>query len=228
MRKTITILLAALLIISFASCSAIKNEGNNATDIETSSAEINRFISLENDKTLYVGENKSYTNYEIQTVSPVYSTRLISATYTLKRTSYASSYDIPCVEYNGYYFYWITESTNEEILLGNKNVKTTYQYEYMTYGERNNIVIRLTRTTETSYDFDGGFITQDFDYTVELGNYFQSWEILAEECPDLAKQINTTGSKKYYIDVTTPTTVTYDTYTATDTYYYFENNVTAE
>ena len=41
-------------------------------------------------------------------------------------------------------------------------------------------------------------------------------------------QINTSGSKKYYVDVTSPNTVTYDTYTATDTYYYFENNVIPE
>ena len=98
----------------------------------------------------------------------------------------------------------------------------------MPYGEKNNINVRLTRTTETTYDYEGGFISKDFDYTVDVGYYFDSWSELRMLCPDLAKHINTTGTKKYYVDVTTPTSVSYNTDSFTETYYYFENNVAAE
>ena len=225
MKKLLLLSLSVLLVFTLISCNT---SGVSDPERETNPSEINRYIPLDNDVTLYVGSNKTYTNYEVESITPEYLNQLVSVTYTLRRSSYANGYDIPYVEYENYYYYWNTENTHEEILLGSKTVKTTCRYEYMPFGEANNINIRTIRTTETTYDYEGGFVTKDFDYTVDVGYYFDSWEDLQEKCPDLAKQINTSGSKKYYVDVTSPNTVTYDTYTATDTYYYFENNVISE
>lgn len=220
MKRILILTLTALMLLACTSCTGMKDE--------TNVTEINRFIPLENDLTLYVGANGVFTNYEIENKTEEYLTYLSSVTYTLRRSSYSYGEDIPFVEYEGYYYYWETDNIYEEIMLGEKTVKNTYEYAYMPYGEKNNINVRLTRTTETTYDYEGGFISKDFDYTVDVGYYFDSWNELRMLCPELAKRINTTGTKKYYVDVTTPTSISYNTESFTETYYYFENNVTEE
>ncbi len=223
MKRILILTLAALMLLTCTACNAAKD-----TEDETTAAEINRFTAMENDVTLYVGANAVFTNYEIENKTEQYLTYLISVTYTLRRTSYNFSEEIPSVEYDGYYYYWETDDVYEEILLGERTVKNTYEYAYMPYGDKNNISVRMIRTTETTYDYEGGFISKDFDYTVDVGHYFDSWSELRMLCPELAKLVNTTGTKKYYVDVTTPTTTSYNTESFTDTYYYFENNVAAE
>jgi hypothetical protein len=208
------------MLLACTSCKGMKDE--------TNATEINHFTPLGNDMTLYVGANGVFTNYEIENKTEEYLSYLSSVTYTLRRSSYRYSEEIPYVEYDGYYYYWETDNIYEEIMLGEKTVKNTYEYAYMPYGEKNNINVRLTRTTETTYDYEGGFISKDFDYTVDVGYYFDSWNELRMLCPELAKRINTTGTKKYYVDVTTPTSISYNTESFTETYYYFENNVTEE
>lgn len=218
MKRMLALALIAVMALSFVAC----NMGGSVDGI-------NHYIPLEHEQTLNVGGQNVYVNNERETVTEEYLTYLVSATYSLRRTSLILDSNTPYVSYEGDYYYWVSDFVYDEELLGEKKVVTSNTYEYLPYGEaHSHISVRQTQKVETTYDYEGGFVTKPFEYTVQLSYDFNSFTDLEEKCPELARLIDTTGSKKYYVDVTTPTTVKYNTSSYTDTYFYLESNEAAD
>lgn len=206
MKKFFLFLLTAVMTLSLVSC-------NQSTGSQ------NSFIALGNDEVLTVGDNNTrFMNYEDETVEVKELTYTLKVKHTLRRTSY---YDSDYVLYKGYYYYWETDVQTETQELGKKTTQRIYQYEYLPYIENENILVKCTVTTKTSFDYEGGWIEKTADVKTSLNGYFASFEALKKECPELADKIDTTSTNNYYIDVTVPDKITTST-DFYDTYYYIE------
>jgi len=183
-----------------------------------SSSTYRSYQDLPNNKVLTVGGTK-LLNYSDVNTTPVNLSYTFSVGYTLSRYLYnPGSGDI--VQYNNYYYLWTVSATAEQEELGNKTTSTDYKYAYLVYSENEALSVKTTISTETSYNFNGGWIIKNFDFTTELNGYFASFSALKAAVPELAAKIDVSGTKKYYVDVTTPKTVatSYQQYT---TFYYF-------
>jgi hypothetical protein len=158
-------------------------------------------------------------NYENETVTDKYVTYTNSVTYTLRR-SYSSS-ATNSVYYNGYYYYWDTQSTSQEKKLGKQTVTTVYSYQYLPYGENEEILVKSTVYTHTAFDYDGGWLDFSREVKTNLSNLFESFDDLEKKCPDLAKLIDTSTTQKIFVDIVVPdVTTSQETYYST--YYYIE------
>ena len=211
-KKVLAVLLATLSLSCLCACS-----DEDGGDMKT-------FTSLSNNQTLHVGSNNVFTNITTTNTTDVYLTQVIEYEYTLERTS--SSYYAPsnAIYYDDYYYYWSVKETTDEIRLGTKTETTTISFSYIAYGEDENIAVKGTSIIETSYDYSSGFINKSFTYSTNLNNYFSSFYDLSYSCPELASQIDTSGTKKYYIDATTPKITNYTINSYTNTYYYLSND----
>ena len=207
MKKLLLISLVIVMLLGLVSC------GNQSSK--------NKFISLKDNEVLKIGQvTKPFMNYENETVTDKYVTYTNSVTYTLKRTSIYNSVT-NSVEYNGYSYYWTTETTTQEKKLGKQTVTTVYSYQYLPYGENEEILVKSTVYTHTAFDYDGGWLEFSREAKIELSNYFTSFDDLEEKCPDLAKLIDTSKTQKVFVDIVVPdVTTSQENYYST--YYYIE------
>ena len=208
MKKSLVLLLCLGFCLVGSACSG---DGEN---------ERNAFTALKAEETLRVGGSDIFKNIETTEEHASYLTYTESIAYSLVRSYYYNS--VNYVEYNGYYYYWSVNEVKQERLLGNKTVKTSVDYSYLVYTENQNIAVQTVRTVETSYDYEGGVIEIDLESEVELNGYFTSIGDMQEKCPELAKGIDLSIKRKYFVDVVTPIRKEYSTKTYTDTFYYFE------
>ncbi len=206
MKKILSIIACAVMLFCLVSCNG---------------GALKEYVELKNDETLVV-DGEKYVNRTSTVTTPQYLSYLKDVKYVLRRSLSAySGYDY--VEFGGYYYYWVAEEIKDQEKLGDMTVKTDVTYDYLTYGEENvNVNVRQKVKTEVSYSYQGGFVEKAFTYSIVLNGYFESVEKATELCPDLMTKIDTTGTKKYYVDVVTPERVDYSTDSYTDTYFYFE------
>lgn len=207
MKNLIAFILCLVAALGLCSC----NSAPTSTE--------NKFIPLEDDQTLCVG-SYIFMNYENKTTSTTYLTFTKKITYRLVSSYYSNG--TQSVEYNGRYYYWEKSETTDEEILGNKTVKTTVLYSYLPYTNAENIAVKSTQITSTSFDYAGGFVTKPYDLSIDFSNYFSSAEDLKNALPDLYNQLPAKAEKTYYIDVTVVPTTQTSTQTYTSTYYYFE------
>ena len=208
MKKLFIFLLCLVSIFSLAACS--KDETN-----------VPQQFKPIGEKTLFVGSSEHFTNLKDEIEEKQYLAYLTDITYTLYRTSYNQTGDAVLVD--GYYYYWDSTPIYDEHYLGTCKTTTTTTYSYLTFGEKHeNVTVKMKRVTEKSYDYQSGFINKPFTHTTYLNGYFTSFDKLKEASPVLAAQIDTSGSKKYYVDTTYPTRTTTNTQSYTNTYFYFE------
>lgn len=208
MKKLLAFLLAVTMTFCFAACAM--------SDTSSSS---NRLVFLDDNEVLNVG-NRSFMNYEDENETIQTLTYVNSVTYTLNRSYYENSSD--SVYYGGYYYYWTTANSSETLTLGKATTKTVYTYAYLPYGENEKILVKSTVATKTSYDYDGGWIEKPVAVETVLNGYFTSFTKLASACPELAQKVNEAATaKKYYIDVSTPDTIS-SSENFYDTYFYIE------
>ena len=208
-----SILLVAIIFASFA-LTACSNTSSGA----------NKFIELKDSEHIKVGSVKQpFMNYESRDESIGTLTYVVSATYTLRRTT--SSYSLPAlyVSYEGYYYYWESDVRNDTIELGTITTTKLTKYSYLPYSENENVIIKKTQTTKTSYDYSGGWIEKPASVTINLSGYFNNFADLREECPALASLIDATENRKYYVDTYTPEQIQ-STEQFYDSYYYIEKN----
>ena len=177
------------------------------------------FIDLKAGQTLNIGNSTKFKNYKTEQIEEYYITYPALAIVTLNRTSsYSSNY----VYYDNYYYYWTIEETNENLLLGNKIITTSYLYSYLVYGsDYSSIVVRTTTTTETNYDFELRDFTKKCDIEYDFNGYFSSLKDVKEQVPDLAGKLSLNTSNRFYIP-NIKTTYSYSKNTYNDTYFYFD------
>ena len=209
MKKIAVLLLATIMLMSLISCGADDPVPNNT------------FISLSNDEILYIGQNSGrFMNYEDENVTIDKLNYVYAEEYTLWRSYSPSSY-YDYVEYEGYYYYWNKYTTNENVELGERTTTTNYSYSYLPYLENEGVDIKVTAKTTVSFDYEGGWIEKDVTVDIDLNGYFESFEALKTACPELAKKIDTTTTRKYYVDVTIPDNIATE-HNFYDKYYYIE------
>ncbi len=207
MKKFICFLLLAITILPLFSCT---------NDIETN----NTFTRLKDNEVL-TANNSRYMNLETETETIQELEYIISVSYTLYRSSYSPSSTNTSIYYNGYYYYWIASSITEKEQLGLQTVKSTTVYEYLPLVESESVVIRSITKTETTFDYKGGWIEKDVEVKTNLSGFFSSFDILKTDCPELAELIDTDNTRKYYIDVTVPDNITYNSHQI-NSYYYID------
>jgi hypothetical protein len=209
MKKIAVLLLATIMLMSLISCGADGPIPNNT------------FISLSNDEILYIGQNGGhFMNYEDKNVTIDKLNYVYAEEYTLWRNYSPSSY-YDYVEYEGYYYYWSKQTTNETVELGERTMTTIFSYSYLPYLENEGVDVKVTAKTTVSFDYEGGWIEKDTAVDINLNGYFESFEALKTACPELAKKINTTTTRKYYVDVTIPDNIETE-HNFYNTYYYIE------
>ena len=206
MKKTkLLLLLPALLLVG---CS--KSSGSKST-----------FKELKDDETLFVGENNRFKNNVTVDEGNVYAEYVAYITYTLSRTTY--QYGDNDVLYEGYYYHWNANQTQDSSLLGVRKITTTTTYEYMPYTEDEFVVVRTKTVTQSEYTYQSGLKT--FDRTVEyvLNGYFTNIEALRTSSEALYNKIDHSTSSKQYI-VATPRTITQTQTQNYNTYYFIEED----
>ena len=203
MKKTLILLILTLTVFALASC-----------------AKSNEFIALDKDEVLVIGnDQKSFMNYEDETEEISTLNYTLSVTYTLQRYSYQRYGDE--VYYKNYYYRWNTETCQETEMLGTKTVKQSYTYSYLPYGEDEKIVVKATVSTNTSYDYEGGWVEKPVEVIINLNGYFSDISAIQTNCPELAEIISLESTRKYYIDTTTPDEIS-SSKEFYNTYYYIE------
>ncbi|MBQ8739337.1 MAG: hypothetical protein IJZ04_07560 [Clostridia bacterium] len=208
MKKVLLFALVAIMLLGLVSC------GNQSSK--------NKFIKLKDNEVLKIGQNsRPIMNYENESKTVKYVTYTSAVTYTLKRSFYQNANGSQTVEYNNYYYYWEATATTQEKILGNQTTTTVYTYEYLPYGESEDLLLKATTHTHVSFDYDGGWLELPCDVTTNLSNYFASFQELEEKCPDLAKLIDTSKTQKVYVDIIVPDTIS-SSETYHSTYYYIE------
>ena len=171
MKKLLTLFLVAILAFCLVAC-------NDSTPTSK-----NQFISLKDNEVLVVGNSAGrFMNYESSTEEVKTLTHTLSVEYTLNRSSYSYSEDY--VYYDGYYYHWSTSSKTETETLGTATTKTVYSRSYLPYGENENILVRTTVYTNTTYSYKGGWVNKDVTVDTDLRGYFSSLSDLEEKCPD--------------------------------------------
>lgn len=206
MKKIIILLLCVCSVFAFVGC------GESSTEMKT-------LARLENNQTLCVDGKKmmNYTDKNITTEYLVYEKR---ASYTLMRSMNSNTNSI---KVGDYYYYWVSNIVNEELELGTKTTDITCEVYYLPYGnDAENIAVRHKITQNVTYGYEGGFKDMARIVDIDLNSYFESFDALKQQSKDLAALIDAETSKKYYVDVTTPTQVHYEEESYTNTYYYFE------
>ena len=178
---------------------------------------VSKFSLLQQGQTLNVGTSNKFTNNQYSTTQNYYLEYAKSATAVLEKvsSSYSNSF-----HYDGNYYRWNITKVTDNMLLGTKTVTTIRTYEYLTFGEDKNIVVRLTTQTDTSYDFSAKEYEKACDVSYNLGSYFSSIQDLKEKAPHLYDALTVRESNKYYIE-TPKTTYSYTEDTYKDTYFYF-------
>lgn len=180
---------------------------------------MNKFKDLEKGQVIDIGGTR-YTNYEVTETNQYDFYYYTNFVYNLRRYSYNVT---NAINYDGYYYLFETTSTQDHEILGDYIEKTTYNYAYLSYGkEAENVALKTTVKNSVEYKYKGGFISKDFTYTLQLNGYFANYEKMAELCEELAHTIDISGTRKYYVDVTTPVTSTTTVNKYTNTYYYIE------
>ena len=192
-----------------------------ATATGCTKKETNSFIDLKKKQSLFVGADNSFVNSEITTTTESSLTYTLSVAYTLRRATYFVENS---VSYQSYYYYWEVGEVTDNQILGNKTVTTSTTYSYLPYGEDENIMVKAKTEVKTEYSYKGGWVEKSFAYQTNLNGYFSSFSTLENFCPELADNIDTSGTKKYYIDVTTPTATYINVEDFKATYYYLLDN----
>ena len=177
------------------------------------------FTELGAGDTLFVGQSAKFKNYRSADVEDYYLTYPALAIASLARTT-SSSYSYDSVYYNGYYYYWNIEKTNENLLLGQKTTVTSKSYSYMIYGKDNtNIVVKTTTKIETTYNFKCGMIEKPCEVVFDLNGYFGSVSDLKTKSLDLYNKVQVSDTTKHYI-AAPKTTYSHSENTYNDTYFY--------
>lgn len=179
-----------------------------------------KFCLLQQGQTLNVGTSNKFTNSQYTTTENYYLEYVKSATATLyiKSSIYETG---PTFYYNGQHYCWsIRDENTENLLLGNKIETITTTYEYLTYGENKNVIIRKTIKTDTSYDFSMGEYEKPCQITYNLGGFFESIQDLKEKAPHIYEGLIVSKNNKYYIEEP-KTTYSYSENDYQNTYFYF-------
>lgn len=209
MKKIIICLLCLVCIFSLTACG---DEDANP---------VKEFSPI-GENTLFVGNSEQFVNYKDTQEESKYLSYIANATYTLYRSYYQNSNE-SAVLIDGYYYYWETNLTYDELYLGKCTTTTTITHSYYTFGEENvNIVVKTKKEIEKVYNYQGGIKNLLFAYTINLNGYFTSFNELTQASSLLASKIDCTGKKQYYVDATYPTSTTYNVRTFTGTFFYFE------
>ncbi len=204
MKKLLAIALCLSFALSVAACGAPETD----------------FKSLDG-KTLFVGSSASFTDVTDSIQTKAYLTYEVAVTYTLRRSSYGSNYD--SVQVGSYYYYWETDTVTQEQQLGNRTTKTTVKHKYLPFGaEPENVMVKTTTVTEVSFDFAGGFVEKPRTVTINLNGYFASFDALKTASEELAARIDTSETKKYFVDTHIPVDIRTTENSYKSTYYYFE------
>ena len=217
--KLIRLSLFAVAVLAALTLTACYNIESNIEPTEP-----NRPIELKDTEILrFQGGALPLMNTEVTTETVSTLEYVTSATYTLKRTSSYYSLSGSYVYYNDYYYYWDSNIQTETVELGTKTTTRTINYSYIPYQEDRGVLIIQKTAYKTSYDYSGGWIEKDVDVTVNVNRgYFKSFEELTNLCPELAALIDVSTPRKYYIDVTTPDSITYEEQLY-DSFYYVES-----
>ena len=205
MKKLFALFIALVLTFCFVSCQTP-----------------NQLIRLNNDEVLIVGNNVGiFKNYVDTNELIQYINYTVSVTHKLNRSTYSSNTN--SVLFGGYYYYWSTTETEETETLGTATIKTTYTYEYLPYSENEQILVKTIVKTEYSYPYEGGWIEKPVEVFINLNGYFSDFADLQSKCPELAQKIDTNQTRKYYVDTSTPATIT-SSERFYDNYFYIESN----
>ena len=213
MKKLVVLLLIVGTLLSLVACSK--------EDV------LNKYLPLKAGYTLNVGESNKFVNSEKKAVEPVTQNRVISVEYVLKYAIEPTEGDgITYESYSGKYYYWQKVETRDDVILGEKTTTTKTTYEYLVYGEKENIAVRTVTEVETTYNFKGGFEDYKYDktYDIDVISLADTIEELKDYLPVLTQQYVTETTNKYYVDVTTPTSRSYSESNYTSTYFYLTKN----
>ena len=208
MKKTL-LLIVPILAVSLIGCKEKEKPTNDN----------NTFVELANDETLFVGNNHFFRNtYNVDT-QEVTSNYIVEHQYILYRTTYSSG--AGSVYYNGYYYYWQVNDVEDTYLFGNRTTTTTTVYSYLKYGQDENIAVKATTTTVTTYDFESGFVSIPKTFYIQLNGYFTSVDNIETNCPDLYYQVDRNPTQRIYKSARETKTVNSNTNTY-NTYFYIE------
>ncbi len=179
------------------------------------------FTELAKDQTLNIGLDTKFKNVQDVSVDKYYIEYRKSVNVNLYRTSYQQSGG-DYIEYNGYYYYWTTDSVVTDYLeLGDATTKTTVTYSYLVFGkDKTDITVKTTMKQEVSYSFAAGEYQTNCSISYDLNNYFSSIDDLKTKTPALADKIPANEINKHYVK-TPRTTYSYNSQTFKDTYFYF-------
>lgn len=180
-----------------------------------------KFTKLSDNETLRVYNNHLYRNSTTTDTTEEYLTYTSEAVYTLKRTSSDTFLFVDYTYYNGYYYFWETETTTKTMLLGTKTITRSVNYSYLLFGENNIAVKEIVKSTAT-YDYEEKTLTKPRTVTIKLSGYFSSKSVLQSRAPEILDLIDLSESKEYHCYARPSNTVNESIETYRDTYWYFE------
>jgi uncharacterized protein YcfL len=205
MKKIITSILLFTLMIFLFGCS---------------NTSLREYKNLSSEQVLVLTTGERYANNTTMVESESYLTKVIARTYTLYR-SFNQTGATGEVQYQNYWYRINVIQTTDQELLGKQIITVDTYYAYLIYTENESLSVKKTTVTQTSFDYNGGWIEREYQKVINLNSYFANEAALSSAIPELATQIDSDNIEKYYVDITSPT-ITAVTYQQINTFYYFD------